>query len=73
MKKLNVSTKNIARFAGKWVAIDPSREVIVAAGETLKEIAPYVSAKVGQEKKIRAFSFKVPYKDEGPYILILTK
>ena len=73
MKKVNVSTRYMGRFAGKWVAIDPSREVIVAAGETLTEIAPFVTAKVGQEKKIKAFSFKVPYKDEGPYVLIFSK
>ena len=55
------------------MAIDPVKDSIIASGDTLKEIAPYVTAKVGQQKKIRAFSFKVPYKDEGPYILILNK
>lgn len=73
MKRIDVSTKKIAKFAGKWVAIDSVRDRIVAVGETLKEIAPLVSGKAGEEEKIKAFSFKVPRKDEGPYILIQVK
>ena len=59
----------MGKFEGKWVAIDPKKEKIIAVGDTLKEIAPLVSGKVGQEKKIQAVSFKVPRKDEGPYVL----
>ena len=70
MKKVNVSTKNMGQFAGKWVAINPQIERIVAVGETLKDISSLVSGKVGEEAKIKAFSFKVPRKDEGPYILV---
>lgn len=69
MKKLNVPTKNIGRFAGKWVAILGDR--IVATGETLKEIGPFVTRDVKDktpDEKIAA-AFKVPYKGEGPYIL----
>ncbi|MBI2309275.1 hypothetical protein HYU89_00015 [Candidatus Collierbacteria bacterium] len=73
MKKVSVSTKYMGRFAGKWVAIDPVKDVIVAAGETLKEIAPYVSGKVANKNKIMAAAFKVPYKDEGPYVLAFFK
>ena len=73
MKKISVSTKYMGRFAGKWVAIDPVKDVIVAAGETLKEIAPYVSGKATNKNKIMAAAFKVPYKDEGPYILAFIK
>lgn len=69
MKKVNVSTKQIGKFAGKWVAIDPKKELVVAVGETLHEIAPYVTGKVTDKKKIKATAFKVPYKDEGPYVL----
>jgi len=70
MKKVNTSTKNMGQFAGKWVAIDPKKDRIVAVGVTLKDISPLVSGKVGEEAKIKAFSFKVPRKDEGPYILV---
>lgn len=70
MKRVNVSTKQMGRFAGKWVAIDPKKEKIIAVGENLAEISPFVAGKVGEEEKIKAYSFKVPYKDEGPYILI---
>ena len=69
MKKINTSTKNMGQYAGKWVAIDPIKDIIVAAGETLKEIAPYVSGKTTDKNKIAAAAFKVPYKDEGSYIL----
>lgn len=70
MKKINVSTKNMGRYAGQWVAIDPKKDRIVAVGKNLKDISPLVSGKVGEEAKIKAFSFKVPRKDEGPYILV---
>ncbi|OGM19338.1 hypothetical protein A2771_03725 [Candidatus Woesebacteria bacterium RIFCSPHIGHO2_01_FULL_38_26b] len=73
MKKVDVSTKKINQFAGKWVAIDRRKDRIVAVGNTLKEISPFVSGKRGQEKKIKAFSFKVPRKDEGPYVLTFSK
>lgn len=70
MRKMNIPTKNMAQFAGKWVAIDPKKDRIIAVGVTLKDISPLVSGKVGEEQKIKAFSFKVPRKDEGPYILV---
>lgn len=53
-----------------WVAIDDKREKIIAAGRTLKEIAPFVCGKVGEEKKIKASAFLVPKKGECPYILV---
>lgn len=71
MRKVNVSTKNMGRFAGKWVAIDPQTDRVIAVGETFDEIAPLVIHKdsekappVGQTP----FSFLVPRKDEGPYV-----
>lgn len=73
MRKVNFPSSQIGKFAGKWVAIDPKKNRIIAVGETLKEIAPLVSGKAGEEEKIKAFSFKVPRKDEGPYILIQIK
>lgn len=69
MKKVNVPTTQMAKFEGKWVAIDPKKQRIIAVGDTLEDIGPLVSGKVGEEKKIKAASFKVPRRDEGPYIL----
>ena len=69
MKKVNVSTKQIDKFAGKWVAI--KRDRIIAVGDTLKEIGSLVTRKVTDktpDEEIPA-AFKVPYKGEGPYIL----
>ena len=73
MKRVNIPTKNMAQFAGKWVAIDPARDIIIAAGETLQEISSFVTGKTGDKNKIAAAAFKVPRKDEGPYILILSE
>jgi len=71
MKNVSVSTKYMGRFAGKWVAIDTIKEKIVAAGETLKEIAPLVTRSVSDKTPDERIpvAFKVPRKDEGPYIL----
>lgn len=72
MKKVNVSTENIGRFAGKWVVINPVKETIIAVGETLEDIGSLVTH--AADKKIppvgkAPFSFLVPRKDEGPYVL----
>ena len=69
MKKVNVPTKKMGQFAGKWVAVLEDR--IVAVGKTLKEIGPLVTYDIKNklpDKKIPA-AFKVPYKGEGPYVL----
>jgi hypothetical protein len=69
MKRVNTSTKNMGRYAGKWVAIKGDR--IVAVGDTLKEIGPLVTRNITDktpDEQIPA-AFKVPYKGEGPYIL----
>ena len=73
MKKVNVSTKNIGQFAGKWVAIDPIKETIIAVGETLREISPLVTRPNTDQRPVGTvpFSFLVPRKDEGPYILCI--
>lgn len=72
MKKLNIPTKNIGQFAGKWVVIDPVKNQVIAAGDTMKDIAPLVTH-AADEKTLPVgqspFSFLVPRKDEGPYIL----
>ncbi|HLB60825.1 MAG TPA: DUF5678 domain-containing protein [Patescibacteria group bacterium] len=71
MKKVNVSVNRMGQFAGKWVAVDTAKNRIIAVGETLKEIAPLVTRSVKDktvDEKIPA-AFKVPRKDEGPYVL----
>ncbi len=71
MKRVNVSTKYMSRFAGKWVAVDTIKDRIVAVGETLSEIGPIVTRSIRDkipDEKIPA-AFKVPRKDEGPYVL----
>lgn len=55
------------------MAIDPKKNLIVAVGKTLQEISPFVTGKTEDKNKITAAAFKVPRKDEGPYILILLK
>lgn len=71
MGTVNMSNKDLGQYAGKWVAINPDNQQIVAVGETLKDIAPLVSGRVKDKKKIRASAFLVPRKDEGPYILAI--
>ena len=68
MQKVDVSSKQMWRYQGMWVAINPRTDRIVAGGETLEEIAPFVSGNKGQEKKIKAAAFKVPAKDEKHWI-----
>lgn len=73
MKKLNLSTKKIGRFAGKWVVIDPTKEKIIAAADTLKEIGQLITRPASDKRPSGTMpaAFKVPRKDEGPYVLIL--
>ena len=72
MKKVSVSTKYMGRFAGKWVAIDPVKDTIIAAANTLKEIEPFITRPVNDSRPsgTTPAAFKVPYKDEGPYVLV---
>lgn len=75
MRKVNVSTKQMGRFAGKWVAIDTVKNRVIAVAETLREIAPIVTRSLSDktpDEKIPA-AFKVPRKDEGPYVLWVIK
>ncbi len=71
MKKMNVSTNQMEKFAGMWVAIDHQNDKIIAAGDTFEEIAPLVSGKIKDKNKIKASAFKVPTKDEG-YLILTT-
>ncbi len=71
MKKVNVSTKQMEKFAGKWVVIDPKKDRIIAVGSTLDEIASLVTRPESDKRQagVAPFSFLVPRRDEGPYIL----
>lgn len=70
MKMINVSTKQMGKFAGMWVAIDIKKEKIVAAAKTLKGIAPLISETISRPHKPTSaaneslYAFKVPTKEE---------
>lgn len=72
MKQIHVSTQEMGKFAGRWVVIDPTREMIIAVGDSPEEISSLVVH--GVDEKIlpvgtAPYSFLVPRKDEGPYVL----
>jgi len=75
MKKVNISTNEMGEFAGKWVVIDPKIDRIIAVGSTLKEISSLVTRPPTDKNPAGTvpFSFLVPRKDEGPYILWIKK
>lgn len=70
MKTVNVPTSQMEKFEGMWVAIGTKRKRIIAVADKLRGISQFVTAEAGQEKKIRAAAFKVPRRDEGPYMSI---
>ena len=69
MKKINISIKQVGKFAGKWVAIKKDR--IVAVASNFSGIAPVVTKTVTDKipDNLIPAAFKVPRKNEGPYIL----
>lgn len=69
MKHVNVPRSQMEKFAGMWVAIDTKKQRIIAVGKTLNDIGPLVSGRIEDKNKIKAAAFKVPRKDEGPYVL----
>lgn len=72
MKKVNVSTKQMGKFAGKWVVIDPVKDKVIAVGDTIKDIEPLITRPKTDKRPSGTVpaAFKVPRKDEGPYVLI---
>jgi len=72
MKTMNIPVKDMGKFAGKWVVIDPMKNTIIAVGESLKDIDSLITRPADDPKASGTVpaAFKVPYKDEGPYILI---
>lgn len=77
MKRVNVVTNEMGKFAGKWVVIDPKKDKIIAVGDTLKEISPLVIHSANKKKLLPVgeapYSFLVPRRDEGPYVLCTVK
>ena len=73
MKKVNTPTRNMGRFAGKWVVIDPINDKVIAVGETLKDIDSLITRPAGDKRPAGTVpaAFKVPRKDEGPYVLVI--
>lgn len=71
MKKVNVSVQKMNTFAGKWVVIDPTKEKIIAVATSLDEIGPMVTRPLSDKSAAGTvpFSYLVPRKDEGPYVL----
>ena len=71
MKKLNISAGQIGKFAGKWVALDPIKKIIIASGDSLEDVAPAVNQSKTRNLTVEKspYVFLVPRKDEGPYIL----
>ena len=74
MKKVNVSTKHMGKFAGKWVVIDPLKDRVIAFGDTLHEISPLITRRASDKRPSGTVpgAFKVPRKDEGPYVLVIS-
>jgi len=72
MKKVNISTKQMGKFAGKWVAIDPIKDRIIAVGKNLEDIGPLVTRPISDKREPGTVpaAFKVPYKDEGPHYIL---
>lgn len=61
----------MGNFAGKWVVIDPNKDQIVAVGETLDAISSLTTRPLTDKRPTGSvpYSFLVPRKDEGPYVL----
>lgn len=73
MKKLNIPLDRIDKFSGYWIAIDPIRKKIIASGKHLSDIEKFVTRPVTDKRPVGTvpYSFLVPRKDEGPYVLVL--
>lgn len=71
MKRKTFSLNDIKKHAGKWVAIHPKTHKIIASSDNIDDIAPLVVKDADDKKGIEEapYSFLVPRKDEGPYVL----
>jgi hypothetical protein len=71
MARVNVPISKIGKFQGKWVVIDPKKGLVVAFSESLKGISSLVT-RPASDKRVSGtvpYSYLVPRKDEGPYVL----
>lgn len=68
MKKVNVPTKQMSKFPGKWIAIDTIKNKIIAVSNTPEGITPVVTMPINTPSNQVPSAFKVPYKNEDPYI-----
>lgn len=69
-KKLNKKQKpNLSLYAGRWVALKKGK--VIAAGNTIQDIKKYVVRERNDQTPLAELpsAFKVPRKDEGPYVL----
>lgn len=73
MKRINVPTTDMKEYAGKWVAIDPTTDRIIAVGETLTDIESVITRPISDKRPSGTVpaAFRVPRADEGPYILVI--
>ncbi|MCL4390363.1 MAG: hypothetical protein M1484_05225 [Patescibacteria group bacterium] len=71
MTKVNVPTSKMGKFEGKWVVIDPKKSAIIAYSDNLDEISPLVTRPASDTRQSGTvpYSFLVPRKNEGPYVL----
>lgn len=62
----------MGQFAGKWVVIDPLKDRVIAVADNLKEIDFLITRPENDKRPSGTVpaAFKVPHKDEGPYVLI---
>lgn len=71
MKRVSVPADQTEQYAGKWVVIDPVKEQIIAVADRYEEIDSLVKTAPREKRPPGTvpFSFLVPRKGEGPYIL----
>lgn len=63
----------MGQYAGKWVVIDPVSDKVIAVGETLNDIDSLITRPANDKRPSGTVpaAFKVPRKDEGPYVLVI--
>jgi hypothetical protein len=72
MKRVNIAASHTDQFGGKWVVINPKGDKIIAVGDSLDDVSPLVVHTLQKGKKeppIEGYAYRVPKKDEGPFIL----
>jgi len=71
MKKVDLSVDKIDQFEGFWIVIDPVKNKITAVGKSLDEVSSLVTRPETDKRPSGTvpYSYLVPRKGEGPYIL----